>query len=493
MAMLASFVAMAALNYSFAITMSWLLPVEQYGAIGVGQAVLLTGATVVGAGFPWALTRAVAQAKSRQAQGRAFRAALLGNCILGLGLSVVVAVAAITGRVEPASIYSPILLIASTVIAVLALNAVLSGALQGLLLLRELALVRVIEVVIKAIAGLLLVLAGLGVAGAMGGFLLGAIVATVVAAVMLRGFPFGAGGSRIDRTMFMAAGPFFVAMVGFALMSQMDILTLKAFTPAPAADLLAGQYQVAITLGRIPYFAGLAVFGAIFPYVSRDARRSDDSRAYASLGLKYTALFILPVGLILAVVPDGVIRLFFASRYDRSAEALAVVALASVVLTISYGLATLLQARGRQLLPAVGLAIAVPTQLVVAALAVPVLGMIGAAMSMGVAAAVALAVLAPSAIRSFRLRTSASEVLRYAAALAVLAGTLAVLPESDRVTTAVSLALATALYLVALTVLRLITARDVETLGGALGSRGLPARRRIARAIDAIQAGRSLP
>ena len=60
-------------------------------------------------------------------------------------------------------------------------------------------------------------------------------------------------------------------------------------------------------------------------------------------------------------------------------------------------------------------------------------------------------------------------------------------------TTSVSLAAATALYLVALTVLRLITARDVETLGGALGSRGLPVRRRIAGVIDAIQTGISLP
>ena len=166
-ALLASFVAIAALNYAFAVTMSWLLPIERYGAVGVGQAVLLTGATIGAAGFPWALARAIAQARSPETQARAFRAALLGNGLLGLGLMVVVAGVALSGRVEPAAIYTPILMMASVVIGILALNAVLSGALQGLLLLRELALVRLTEVVVKSFAGLFLVMAGLGVVGAM--------------------------------------------------------------------------------------------------------------------------------------------------------------------------------------------------------------------------------------------------------------------------------------------------------------------------------------
>lgn len=486
-ALLASFVAIAALNYAFAVTMSWLLPVERYGAVGVGQAVLLTGATIAGAGFPWALARAIAQARSPETQARAFRAALLGNGLLGLGLMVVVAGVALSGRVEPAAIYTPILMMASVVIGILALNAVLSGALQGLLLLRELALVRLTEVVVKSFAGLFLVMAGLGVVGAMGGFVGGAVVATTLAAIMLRKFPMRLTDGWTDRSVFTAAGPLFVAMVGFALLSQLDILTLKAFTADPSSDFLAGQYQVAVTMGRIPYFAGLAVFGAIFPHISRAADATGESRAYASLGLKYTLLFIVPVGIVLAVVPDAVIRLFFSSRYDRSAESLAVVAIASVLLCIGYGFATLLQARGHQWLPAAVLTLAVPTQIIVASQVVPTLGMTGAAAAFGVAAAVVLALLAPLVTSSFQLRVSMSQGVRYGTALAVLATTLLLLPHGDRLLTIGSLAAAAVVYLIALVVLQLVTRRDVETLGGAFGSRGLRVRGHIADIVDRAQ------
>jgi len=270
-------------------------------------------------------------------------------------------------------------------------------------------------------------------------------------------------------------------------LSQVDLLTLKAFSSSASADFLTGQYQVAVILGRIPYFAGLALFGAVFPHVSRSAGRSSEAQAYASLAFKYTMLFLIPVGLMLAVVPDDLIRLLFSPRYDGSAEALAVVAIAMSILTLGFGCATLLQARGRHALPARTLAVAVPLQIATAALLVPSFGMVGAAGALGVAAALVLASLAPLVIRSYRLTTSLREGLRYVVALSILAIALRIAPEGDRIVTALGLAAGWILYGVSLIVLRLITVQDVETLGGAFGSRGLRIRRRIAGVIEAVQ------
>jgi O-antigen/teichoic acid export membrane protein len=486
-ALLASFGLMAVLNYAFAVTMSWLLPVEQYGAVGVGQAVLVTGATIVGAGFPWALARTLAQARSREEQAGAFRAAFIGNSILGLGLSVVVAGIATAGIVQPTEIYTPILLIAAASIAVLTLTAVLAGGLQGWLLQGQLAVVRVTEVLVKLCIGILLVVIGFGAVGAIAGFLAGAIVSTVLAATFLRGFPMSIRGRWIDRRVVSAAGPFFITMVGFALLSQVDLLTLKAFSSSSSADFLAGQYQVAVILGRIPFFAGLALFGAVFPHVSRTAGRSSESHAFAGLAFKYTILFLLPIGLTFAVVPDELIRLLFSSRYDASAEALAMVAVAMTVLTLGFGCATLLQAQGRHSLPALTLAAAVPVQIAAAALAVPTFGMMGAAGALALASALVLVLLAASVVRSYGLTTSLREGLRYAVALAVLTIALRIAPNTDRMLTVVGLAAGWILYGVTLVILRLIRVDDVETLGGAFGSRGLRVRRRIAGLVEAVQ------
>jgi N-acetylglucosaminyl-diphospho-decaprenol L-rhamnosyltransferase len=486
-ALLTSFGVIAILNYAFAVTMSWLLPVAQYGAVGVGQAVLVMGATVVEAGFPWALARALAQARSREEQARAFRAAFVGNSVLGLCVSLMVAGVALAGIVQPTDIYTPILLIASASIAVLTANSVLGGAMQGWLLQRQLAVVRVTEVTVKVCIGVILVVLGFGAVGAIAGFLAGAIVSTIIAATFLRGLPISIRGGWKDRRLVRAAGPIFLTMVGFALLSQVDLLTLKAFSPVASADFMTGQYQVAVILGRIPFFAGVVLFGAVFPHVSRTAGRVRESHAYAALAFKYTMLFLIPLGLMMAVVPDELIRLLFSSRYDASSGALAVVAIAMCILTLAFGCATLLQARGRNSLPALTLAVAVPLEVTAAALAVPAFGMNGAAGALGLSSALVLAVLGPSVVRSYGLRTSISEGLRYAAALAVFALALRFGVRGDRIMTGLGLAGAWMVYALALVLVRLITVGDVDTLGGAFGSRGLRLRRRIAGLVRAAQ------
>jgi O-antigen/teichoic acid export membrane protein len=487
LAILVSFAVIAVLNYGFAVVMSWLLPVDGYGVLGIAQAILFMASTVVSAGLPWALAHAMARTEDPARRARAFRTGFAANLALGGAIGAVVAAAALSGMVRPVEAYAPTLIAVAVTTVVLSSNAILASTLQGLLRLTALAIVRASEVLVKTVIGVALVLLGLGTTGAVVGFLVGAALATSLAAWLLRDLPLAAGPGRGDRRLYRAARPFFIGMVGFALVSQLDILTVKWFSAELQADHLAGQYQVALTLSRVPFFAAMALFGAIFPYVARDLGRGDVARAHARLALKYTLLFIVPVGLVLMAIPEAAIRLFFSAKYDQSATPLAYAAAASIILTMAYGVSILLQAQGRAELPAVALTVSVPAQLILATLAVPALGMTGAALAMGAAAMLVLVILAPPVIRSFRIRPSAGEAVRYAAALAVLAGTLAFLPHWDRLTTVVSLATAALVYLIALTVLRLITARDVETLGGALGSRGLPVRRRIAGVIDAVQ------
>jgi N-acetylglucosaminyl-diphospho-decaprenol L-rhamnosyltransferase len=487
LALLLSFGVIAIVNYAFAVVMSWLLPIEGYGVLGISQAILLVTSTVVSAGFPWALAQIVARTGDAHARASAFRTALSANLRLGGAIALIVAGIALSGLIRPVDAYGPALVIVALTTAVLAVNAILASTLQGLLRLDGLAFVRASEVVLKAIAGVALVAIGFGTTGAIAGFLVGAVLATALAAWLLRDFATDAGRGHVDRNLLRAAGPFFVAMVGFAMVSQLDIVTVKAFSAELDADHLAGQYQVAATLSRVPFFAAMALFGAIFPFVARTLGQGDVARAYARLSLKYTLLFIVPIGVVLITIPDAAIRLFFSDKYDLSAAALRYTAGASIILALAYGVAILLQAQGQPRRPAVALAAAVPGQLLLAGVLVPALGLIGAALSMGAAAALVLALLAPSVIRSFDLRTEPRDVLRYAIALAAMSGLLLILPHTDRLTTAVDVVVASLAYVVGLAVLRLVTGRDVETLGSALGSRGLGPRRRVARLVDSLQ------
>src|SRR5579859_1581768 len=85
-ALIIAFVVATGLNYAFNILMSWLLPIERYGMFGVVQTILLLGGTIVGAGFPWALTRAISRCGAPRTYVGSMRAALLGNLMVGLSL-----------------------------------------------------------------------------------------------------------------------------------------------------------------------------------------------------------------------------------------------------------------------------------------------------------------------------------------------------------------------------------------------------------------------
>jgi O-antigen/teichoic acid export membrane protein len=471
LALLTSFGLISVVNYGFAIAMSYVLSVEQYGVLGVVQAVLLVGATVTAAGFPWALAHLLARVTDRVGQSTAFRSALLGNTVLGVAVAAAIVVTGAVGIFNPSAIYAPVMVAAGLTIATLAVNAVLAGTLQGLLRLRELALIRTLEVVIKAVVGFALVALGQEAFGATVGFLVGAVAATALAVVILRGFPFRASARWLDQQIYRSTGPIFVGMFGVAVMSQADILTLKLFSPAAGSEYLAGQYQVAVTFARLPYFAATALLAAVFPYLVRTASSADTASAYARVALKYVFLFLIPFAAVCIVIPDPLIRLFFSPKYDQSAESLRVAAAAMAALTIAYAGVILLHAQGRVGRPAMVLTVAVVLQVIVAAVLVPRSGGVGAAIALGVAALATLVAVLVPVLRGYSLAPAPGDVVRYALALAALAVALSVLPHDSRVTTVISLVLAAVVYVAAIIVLRLLTPTDLTTMAGAFGTR----------------------
>src|SRR5688500_9326209 len=87
----------AALNHGFGVALTWLLPTAEFGLVSVLLTVLLLATSVLAAGFPWALTRAMARADCTDhhdpATDSAVRAALVGN--VGFGTVLAAAFAAV--------------------------------------------------------------------------------------------------------------------------------------------------------------------------------------------------------------------------------------------------------------------------------------------------------------------------------------------------------------------------------------------------------------
>ena len=125
--LLAAIALTAAMNYGLGLALAWLLPTEEFGAVGILLNLLMLATSVLAAGFPWALAREVARTSDVASTGPVLRVALLGN--VGLGLVLGAGFAAIqltTGAILPGVGAVPTLLAAATIV-VLALVAVLVG------------------------------------------------------------------------------------------------------------------------------------------------------------------------------------------------------------------------------------------------------------------------------------------------------------------------------------------------------------------------------
>src|SRR5262249_49076818 len=153
-----------------------------------------------------------------------------------------------------------------------------------------------------------------------------------------------------------------------------DIISLQLFSPADMAEQLAGQYQAAITLSRIPVYVTLALFNAVFPYLARASVGGAGTSVYARLAFRYLLLFVLPIDVALSVSPDTFIRLFFSTNFDGSALPLSIAGAGTVFLCLVHALTMTLQAAGKLRLTAGVLAAGVVVQLLVFAWGVPLWG-----------------------------------------------------------------------------------------------------------------------
>ncbi len=341
LALLAAFAGTSVANYAFSLVMGHLLLPGDFGLLAFAQTLLLVGGLVLESGVPWALTRDLA---TTPATGRPqlVRGALRGNLTLAAGMSLLVlglfALGPLRGGLESWRIAA----LVAGAFPFIALVGVARGAAQGHERFGMLAAVQAGEVVIKALAGTALVVAGLGVIGAVGGFVVGALLAAVLGlwgcarlGVELRG--------AVTPLRLGVVGPMFGGLLGSALLLNVDLMALKLLGASRSAP---GSYQAGLVLASAPYYLTSAVIvPMVFPALAR-CTSLGGTLGVLGRALATTALLVLPLELLLALVPGPALRLLFPAEYAAGAGALGVRALGSAVFIVATVLAAAFQATG---------------------------------------------------------------------------------------------------------------------------------------------------
>jgi len=393
---LASFV-----NYLFGVGLSWFLTPDQFGVLGVAQSLLLMGGLVVGSGFAWTSTRILASQGTNDQSRAGIRTSLLANIILGIVLGFGLWIFYLNGWIPLGPIYSTVTPLIALTMTILSARAVLNGAGRGIYRFSWVAVNLVLEVLIKAGVGLWFVISGAGVNGVMAAFAIGAFFSLLHSIWIIKPIHLWQGKSWIDRSVFTSTVPIFLAMLGPALMVNLDILGLKLLSPPQSADRLAGYYQAAAILARAPVFIAQAFTHVLFSRAAGSQKdlpgnTNSNGNQYLQTALRLWLWILLPASLGMILLPKVILSILFPDAYLIAAPTLQIASVGGALLALVTLFSGVLQALGETRYSVFAAISATIAQVFTLVWAIPYWGAAGAAWSLIVAGAIALLLFIPA-------------------------------------------------------------------------------------------------
>ena len=214
------------------------------------------------------------------------------------------------------------------------------GMLQGQVRFGRLALSYQAEMVVRLVGGLLLVLMGWGVNGAVAAMSLSFLASWLIAktdwqfslSTTFKQQKLSTALSKIDKKIIIAfSWPVIVTQLSQILINNSDILIIKRYFPPTEA----GQYAALALIGRIVFFATWSVTTALFPIVAQKQQQKEDHRYLLATGLVLVGSVSAVITLIAWWQPTLIIDILFGAAYQKMAPLLWLYAVATGIYALA--------------------------------------------------------------------------------------------------------------------------------------------------------------
>ena len=390
------------LNYVFLVAAGRLLGSDDYGALaallGLLTVVLLpTGAVQLAVSREVSRSIAVGDTKAAEAfSWAAFRLGLIATVpVVAIALAFAFPLAEIL-KIESAGV---VVLASAALVGVFAFP-IATGVLQGYQRFHALSAMYVVPFAGRLLLLGLVAAAGYRLGGAVFASVAAALVGAAIAVALIRE-PLRRG-ARAARP---AVGPFlrylwpvFVGLLGIAVLTNVDVLVVRARFSSDEA----GEFAVASAFARVAFFLPATILAVLFPRTAARQARGEDAADILGRTLLATAAFgaLLVAGY--ALVGERLVELSFGSEFTDRAELLPRFTLVMCIFALANALLGFHLSRGETRYAWI-VAGVVPVQLAVLAL-VPssVEGVIVADAAIGVALLVAHEVFVGSSLPALR-------------------------------------------------------------------------------------------
>ncbi|RLG59434.1 MAG: hypothetical protein DRN95_02085 [Candidatus Hydrothermarchaeota archaeon] len=207
---------------------------------------------------------------------------------------------------------------------------VLNGTLRGLQKFKELGIVRVSNSLAKLIFGVVFLLLGFKVMGALLGVLLGFVFASLVSMIFLKKYLKFKPKLENFGEVCTYSLPVLIAMFSLSLPSNFDLLIVKNLL----TEKEAGLYASACLFGKIVYFFPSSIYVVLFPMVAEKFAKGESTTDILIKSLTYTAILTGGVVFIYFIYPDILVK-FFGKKYMEAIPLIAPYGLAMLFFSLS--------------------------------------------------------------------------------------------------------------------------------------------------------------
>lgn len=441
---------------------------EDYGLFGVVLALMNVATLILVSGFPDAASRYIAQDTSR------LRAIVQASRRIQLTLSVVLfacylGLATVIADLLRDSDLVPYIVISAFAIPLYALyNIYYAGYLNGLRRFGQQAVVLTATSVARVGLVFGLVIVGLGVRGAIIGYLAAAVIGFILAWRFLGSI--GRTDAPFRWTNLVSFGvPATLFSVALFLLMNVDLFAVKAIR---AIDSDTGYYTAAAAIAKIPYFLFAALPAVLLPTISNSTSANDKglTAQYIRQSLRYTLMFIVPMALLISATSDEIVTLVYSSQYIAAGASLSILILGLAFLTVFLILASIAIGGGK---PNIACAISLPLvaiDIVLSVFLVSRYGLPGAAWATTITAFAGMTAMALYVLKHFGALVNIASVIKVSVASVSIAAVAFAVPEPYQLTPVLCVGLMIA-YLFLLWAMREIDSSDLTTLRSLFSSR----------------------
>lgn len=204
--------------------------------------------------------------------------------------------------------------------------------LQGLLRFNQTVATLILENSTRLILGVIFVLIGLSVNGAMGGLVIAVFVTWLLSVKFTRQYAAQISKKTPQiRPLFFYSVPVFIQSIALTSLYSTDLILVKHYF----APLEAGIYASLSTLGKIIFFGASPVSNVMFPIISRQYSRGENFNKVLFYSFLLTLVIALAVVLVYWLVPAGAISILFGPSYLSASNLLVWFGIFITLLTLS--------------------------------------------------------------------------------------------------------------------------------------------------------------